>query len=233
MPECRRGDKADGGAGSSCADGGAIWKKAGQGGGTRPWHGEGSWIDVVVQYMYGMRLVSKHFKLCLCTPYDKQLPWPQPLILACLSTDREQGWLGLPRQLGTTLMCACFAAPVIDTRSSCAQAQQHEAALQQAQRQAEQQAAAASAASLAAERCRVEAELLQRKVQSLEGERQEALARAEEDRAAAQDARKQVRGAGPSPCAPVQPAWGCRAGVRRAYILTQYLQQQTHAFAAH
>lgn len=73
------------------------------------------------------------------------------------------------------------------------QAQQQDSALQQAQRQTEQHAAAAAAASAAAERCRVEVELLQRKVQGLEVERQELISRVEEDRAAAADARKQVR----------------------------------------
>lgn len=73
------------------------------------------------------------------------------------------------------------------------QAQQHEAALQQAQRQLEQQTAAATAASEASERSRLEAELLQRQLHTLETERQELLARADEDRAAAQDARHQVR----------------------------------------
>lgn len=85
------------------------------------------------------------------------------------------------------LLLLCAAADV------GVQAQQHESALQQAQRQAEQQAAAAAASSAAAERCRVEADLLRGKVQGLELERQELLARMEEDRAAAAEARKQVR----------------------------------------
>jgi hypothetical protein len=73
------------------------------------------------------------------------------------------------------------------------QAQQHEAAIQQAHCHLEQQTAAAKASSDAAERCRVEAELLQRKVHQLETDRQELLTRADEDRTAAIEARQQVR----------------------------------------
>jgi hypothetical protein len=73
------------------------------------------------------------------------------------------------------------------------QAQQHEAAIQQAHCQLEQQTAAAKASSDAAERCRVEAELLQRKVHQLETDRQELLTRADEDKTAAIEARQQVR----------------------------------------
>lgn len=61
--------------------------------------------------------------------------------------------------------------------------------MQQVQRQLEQQTAAAEAAAKASERSRVEAELLQRQVHTLEADRQE-------HRAAAQEAREQVGAAG-------------------------------------
>lgn len=72
------------------------------------------------------------------------------------------------------------------------QAQQHEATLQEAQQQLQEQAAVAAASREAASCCQVEVELLQRKVDSLEAARLELLAQAEEDRAAAKEARQQV-----------------------------------------
>lgn len=73
------------------------------------------------------------------------------------------------------------------------QARQHDTALQQAQRHAEQQAAAAAAASEAAERYRLQAELLQQQLETMEAAQHDVAARAEDDRASAVDARKQVR----------------------------------------
>lgn len=72
------------------------------------------------------------------------------------------------------------------------QAQQHEAALHEAQQQLKQHVAAETASSEAAARCHIEIELLQRKVDDLEADRHELLACAEENKAAAIAAREQV-----------------------------------------